>query len=201
MLLYLACSKLHWPPRARTIFGLLDGLIEASPEGTIRRVVDIGCGPGLLWSGVHARKLAYLGVDTNANAVSFCKTVYVDPAAVFACLDLKETISLLRAGDVVVMNGLLHHLDASHLGAVRSYLEAAQAVILADHLFSARTPVWPVRFLQRLDRGKNVRSQEELARLFQVEPTHFLEYPIPSKGPRLWDYFTAVYAGGKKAGR
>jgi SAM-dependent methyltransferase len=127
------------------------------------RILDVGCGPASwLWqAGLHP-----VGLDiSRAYSIAFNKS---GEPAVTASADALPFPEACYGG--VWSIGMLHHLpDEAACQAVREILRVGQPggyVVIFDAVFPAvawRKPLaWAIR---RIDRGRFVRSQEEMEEL------------------------------------
>ena len=190
---YLAASLFHWRPRAKAIAQSLNELLSRARSNEAPRVIDLGCGPGLLRREVTRRGLSYVGVDPDSASVRYCRSACDDPRADFVESDAISTDFTYRPGDIVIVNGLAHHLNDHDLSALLGRLRNVQAVVISDH-FRSREKTKPiVRLVQNLDRGRYVRDYgrfEEFPAYRLISSTH---YPIRIFGVTIWTYFTNVY--------
>jgi SAM-dependent methyltransferase len=155
-------------------------------------VLDIGCGTGdaLKHLGEFG---SYLGLDTDAEAVSYAKTRHqARPNARFECRECTEDDLVTFAPTHVSMIGLLHHLpDEVAVELLASLKQSARLsvavtldiVYLDGHLYN--------NLLASLDRGKHCRTRPayiELARRagLTVRDTALVK-SHPTRG--LVDYF------------
>ncbi len=144
--------------------GVADELREELYPGLGSRplcVLDIGCGPAAFWARYqHVAGLIYLGIEPNR--------AYVDAArSRFPGIELHAgTIPGVRHSvqgefDLVVLEGVLHHIDDA---TAQEVLEFASERLAPEGRLVALDPVFlprqnPVaRVLARLDRGKHVRT-------------------------------------------
>ena len=188
---YLLCSKVHWTPRERAIRRALEVLADG---GEVGRIVDVGCGPGLLAGMAEEMNLAYLGLDADADCVEFCRRTRGDFSnATFAVHDATRGAGPFNKKDILVLNGVAHHLDDSRLAEVIESAGACGGLIVADHLRRisgmGRIAVW----MQRADRGGFVRPYERFERLAGFTIAHHEEFPIRVAGIALWTYFCNAY--------
>jgi SAM-dependent methyltransferase len=129
------------------------------------RVLDLGCGPGDLVR--HLGDVRYVGVDVSAPYIERAGRLYGDRAE-FRLGDATDLDADLRDFDLVLAFGVVHHLDDE--GASRLFAGAAQAlapggrVVTVDPAFAAGQPR-AARFVISRDRGNNVRTAAEYARL------------------------------------
>src|SRR5438874_1997292 len=76
------------------------------------RVLDVGCGPGDIFSMMPA--VEYVGLDVSERYIAAAERRYGDRAR-FACLDCLDasTAQLEELGhfDIVMAVGLMHHFD------------------------------------------------------------------------------------------
>lgn len=133
-----------------------------------QKVVDIGCGPGsivpMLPSGVK-----YVGFDISEAYIASARSKYSgDPDKAFlvgVAEDYAENLpELMRGADLVIINGLLHHLgDDEALTALRLARESlapdGKLVCLEACFLISQAPM--AHWVLSQDRGKNVRTEPE----------------------------------------
>lgn len=99
-------------------YALIAGYIHRQP-GSVR-VLDVGCGTGLLWRYLDHSRVRYVGTDLSAAAIAQARDRFPDTE--FNCSDLSRYEP--PAGeqfDAVVFNEVLPHVnDAFH--SLRRYL-------------------------------------------------------------------------------
>ena len=193
---YLFMSGFHWAPREKFITRALDELLKKARSREYR-IVDIGCGPGLLVRSAEKTGCEYLGIDRNPYVIEYCKNLYSDKAGVTFRQDRLENESIrLTSKDIAVMNGVVHHLDDDQLDVLLERLSSCRALIIADHwksgsasLSSAFVP----SMLQKMDRGRFLRPY----RYFENLPDYTLIsseiFPIRFAGLVCWTYFCNCY--------
>ncbi|WRH63280.1 MAG: class I SAM-dependent methyltransferase [Fuscovulum sp.] len=135
-----------------------------------KRVVEIGCGPGL-WSTNLQHAGSYVGVDRNERHIAAANSRFGTPHTTFLCGDLADAgvIAAIGACDAVVAIGILHHLDDA---VAKSVLAQSAALLRPNGVFIGLEPVYhdhqnPVaRLLKWLDSGKDIRREEGYRSLF-----------------------------------
>ena len=163
----------------------------------VRRVLDVGCGPGTntpLFA--HAD---YLGIDINKNYIEHARRKYKRP---FVAADV-TTYDDTTPGkfDFVLINSFLHHLNDADSKRVLSCAAARLSVGGHLHILELVSPQDHsiAEWLTDWDRGKYPRSLGQWRALFEehLEVTLFEPYPLKLLGTTLWNM---VYCkGGAKA--
>jgi len=125
-------------------------------DGTaIRRVLDVGCGPGT--NTRHFAGCDYLGVDFNAEYIEYARRRY---RREFVVADI--TTYAVPGGhqfDFILVNSLLHHIDSDNVRRILLHLRT----LLTDngyiHILDLVLPPRPSisRLLARWDRGDHPR--------------------------------------------
>lgn len=145
-----------------------------------QRVVDIGCGPGNLVQHLPAG-VKYVGFDVSEEYIGHARHAFEnDPDKTFVVgsaedfiIDLPEP---MRNADLVVMGGLLHHLDD---GEALTALRLARAALAPHGHLVALEGTFLVRqsrlsrWFVGLDRGRNVRNEPEWKALTGKVFDHF----------------------------
>lgn len=149
------------------------------------KVVDIGCGPGNaiphLPPGVR-----YVGFDISPEYVAHARAQHADDPEKTFLVGTSESFladppAEMRDADLVMMNGLLHHLDDDEAVAALRLARASLApngrlVCLEPCFLLRQAPL--ERWLVSRDRGKNVRYESEwktlVSRVFDRFDTHIL---------------------------
>lgn len=191
--MYLCISLIHWGPRARMIEFALDEIIRAAPSRDTLRVVDVGCGPGHLSRLAEDRNLTYFGIDTDTSMIDYCKARYESPHATFVCGDPLRMEDFLSSCDIVVMNGLLHHVPDSVAYALINQARSAHALIVAEHFRDPARMRPLVRFMQNLDRGCYVRDYSFFDKGVGCRPAVSGRCDIRVLGITFWTYFSNLY--------
>lgn len=133
-----------------------------------QKVVDIGCGPGntahLLPNGVQ-----YVGFDVSTRYIDHARKTFAnDPDKAFLVGIAEDFVQQLpvqmQNADLVIMNGLLHHLsDEEALTALKlarkSLSPNGRLVCLEGCFLVSQAPM--AHWLLKQDRGRNVRSESE----------------------------------------
>lgn len=133
-----------------------------------QKIVDIGCGPAstvhLLPTGVK-----YVGFDVSDKYISSARTKYArDPDKTFLVGVADDFVNHLPAqmqgADLVIINGLLHHLDDGEaltaLKLARESLAPGGRLVCLESSFLLSQPFW-ARWVLEQDRGQNVRTEPE----------------------------------------
>jgi SAM-dependent methyltransferase len=155
-------------------------------RSTIRRVLDVGCGPGT--NAAEFEGLDYLGVDLNPAYIEHARHRH---AGTFEVADVR-TQALPGRGtyDFVLVNSLLHHLDddavSSLLGEVHGYVSTDGHVHVIDLELPEKRGI--PRALALGDRGDHPRSLPAWRTLLteHFDEVVFEPFAVPGRGPMLW---------------
>ena len=165
----------------------------ASSDAGLRRVVDMGCGPGLLARAVTARGLHYAGIDPQSAFIDRHRASGAAENAVFHVGSVQAMPIVIGKGDAFVLNGVAHHLDdADFLRALRE-AEKASALIICDHWRTDEKLSMLSRWLQAADRGKFVRPFEQFEHLPRFICRHRQTFSIGLGALTFWPYFCLAY--------
>ncbi|MEO8275540.1 MAG: class I SAM-dependent methyltransferase [Thermoanaerobaculia bacterium] len=163
----------------------------------IRRVLDLGCGPGT--NSLVFEHCDYVGVDINPRYIEQARQRFHGE---FIVADLRD-LTLESSGrfDFILLNSLLHHIDDA---GVRTILSKARELLTDDGAIHILDLVLPdkasvARSIARADRGDYPRPAAEWRRIFSEEfmEVLFEPYSLRSAGVTLWQM---VYFQGKARG-
>ena len=149
----------------------------------VRRVIDVGCGPGT--NARHFSHADYVGLDINADYIADARRRY---GRDFRVADVtKLAPGTIEPADMILLNSLLHHLDDAEthrtLAALSPLVAPGGSVYILDLVLPER---WSIaRVMALLDRGRYPRSAAEWRSIFSA---HFDEqiFKPYSFGVGLW---------------
>lgn len=130
------------------------------------RVLDIGCGPGHITDCFP--QTDYVGLDVDKAYIDYAKRKYGNRGK-FICRNFDdEAIESLGIFDLVVMNGLLHHLSDDEaiemFRRIKRVLKPRGKIVTLDGCLTERQS-YITRRLLYLDRGKYVRKEKDYVAL------------------------------------
>lgn len=137
------------------------------------RVLDLGCGPGDILSALP--DCEYVGVDVEERYIEAARKRF-GGRGTFRCAPLEEfVLEAPESFDLVMANGVLHHLDDPQADAMlrlaaRAMKRGGRTVTLDGCYVEGQS--WVARALLRRDRGKFVR---ELDAYLKLAGGHFTE--------------------------
>ena len=159
----------------------------------IRRVLDVGCGPGT--NAPHFRGLDYLGLDINPEYVARAGARY---GMRFEVADVTRYQVRGEPFDFILVNSFFHHVGDEDSLRILSHL----ATLLTDdgriHVLDLVLPErpTPARLLALMDRGDHPRPlsgwKDLLGRHFEADV--FEPYDLGVGGVALWNM---VYFRGR----
>ena len=165
----------------------------------IRRVLDVGCGPGT--NASHFAGSDYLGIDLNPQYIRDAERRYgcsngrlrfqAQDAATFVAAPADRF-------DFVLVNSFLHHVDDTTAKSILANLSRLLTndghIHILDMILpqSASIPL----FLARADRGEFPRPLEKWREVFSesFDPVEFEPYDLAIGGVCLWKM---IYFKGK----
>lgn len=151
--------------RAFTVLIGAHGLRKSYSEKHIRArdkmaVLDIGCGPGDILG--YLPEVDYTGFDLNGEYIKAAARRFGNRGKFF-CANVNDVSKQDRTYDIVLANGILHHLpDKEAAGLMRlahSCLSPGGRFISLDGCFTDNQAAIS-RYLLRSDRGKYVRTRQ-----------------------------------------
>jgi SAM-dependent methyltransferase len=155
-------------------------------RATVRRVLDVGCGPGT--NSAEFAGLDYLGVDLNPAYIEHARRNH---AGNFQVADVRsDAIPGRGTYDFVLVNSLLHHLDDETVGSLlaelRGYVSDDGHIHVIDLELPERRGI--PRALALNDRGDHPRSLPAWRALFtrHFDVAVYEPFPVPGRGPMLW---------------
>jgi SAM-dependent methyltransferase len=133
------------------------------------RVLDLGCGPGDLLADLPP--CDSVGVDLDPNYITAAQAKYGTRGA-FRCEPAEAVVAFEPASfDLVVMTGLLHHLDdaqaAATLAVARKALRPGGRLVTLDGVFVPEQSR-AARWVLGRDRGEYVRDLPAYLRLAEA---------------------------------
>ena len=190
---YPLVYRLWQAPVAATKLG---PILRHNDLGTVRRVLDVGCGPGTnapLFAGVD-----YLGIDFNESYVASARRRYGhSPSAggnarEFAVADARTyTADPDDRFDFILLNSLLHHLADGDVVHLLSQLAGQLVPGGHVHILDLVLPDSPgiARRLALSDRGDYPRSLDDWGAIFRgiFEEVVFEPYAVGAFGVPLWN--------------
>jgi SAM-dependent methyltransferase len=126
------------------------------------RVLDIGCGPG--WICDLMPDVDYVGFDTDKRYIDYAKTRYAARGKFYCELFTERHASSLPQFDLVLLFGLLHHIDdptaLETMRLVSLSLKQGGRVVTLDPCFTPGQSAM-ARRMALSDRGRFVRNPEQ----------------------------------------
>ena len=127
-------------------------------------VLDVGCGTGQITKLTRGR---YVGIDMNEGYIDWAKRLYKNDASKeFLCENLGKAKIPESAFDVSLLIDFTHHLSDQELNNVFLELNrvTSQYIVICDPV-KQRAKNLVGRFLTYLDRGKHIRTEDDLISL------------------------------------
>lgn len=145
------------------------------------RIIDVGCGPGFLAQHLP-RDVEYIGFDIDEAYISYARTNFGRHGS-FHCRIFDDAAAAeFGPADIVMMNGVVHHLDDATALAVfhtiRKALAGGGTLFTLDGCYrDGQNPL--AAWLLRSDRGEFVRTQSGyrnlLGQVFEDVTMHLRE--------------------------
>ena len=194
---HLLLSKLHWSPREKAIRRMLEQFCLRTDHPRYR-VVDIGCGSGLLAQTAHDLGFVYLGIDNDPGRIEYSRETYGDaPRVTFLAENCVFGSFEIGERDIVILNGAAHHLSDTQMKSLLAKISLCAGMIIADHLkvdqghpLHAFLP----SVLQDLDFGDFVRPFRYFEALCGFTLRDSEVFPIDLASITLWTYFCNFYS-------
>lgn len=173
-------------------------LREHDDLSKVRRVLDVGCGPGTN-APIFADQ-AYVGVDLNPRYIEDARRRH---GREFLVADATDLEGRLEPGfDLILVNSLLHHLTDGEAARTLAGLDR----LLADdghvHIVDLCLPrsLGPARVLARADRGRYPRPLEAWRTMFEAafEPVVLEPFRIGVRPLLVWEL--VYFKGGRLEG-
>ncbi len=145
-------------------------LLENLDLSRVRRVLDVGCGPGT--NAHHFANVEYVGLDINDGYIADARRRH---GRDFRVADVTRLApGTIEPADVILLNSLLHHLDDEEahrtLAALPPLLAPGGSVHILDLVLPDRPSI--PRAMARLDRGRYARGVADWRAIFR---SHFRE--------------------------
>jgi len=132
------------------------------------RVLDIGCGPADILSLLPA--VDYYGFDMNEKYIKSAQSKLGSKGKFFCQLVSREIIGKYQDFDVVMANGVLHHLSDNEakdlLDIATLALKPEGRLVTLDGVFTPRQS-FAARYIVSRDRGRFVRDVDSYLQLAQ----------------------------------
>lgn len=165
----------------------------------VHRIFDIGCGPGHIVRHIP-KHIDYIGFDTAEEYIGYANKKFKGNRK-FLCENFdKSTVDKYGQPDLILMNGVLHHMDDLTACAVLS--DAAQ--VLPDHgtFFSldgcfTENQNFISHYLLKHDRGEFVRTPDEYKKLVK---SAFSTANIAIRSDLSWIPYTFAIVTASKYG-
>lgn len=152
----------------------------------VRRVLDVGCGPGT--NAPLFQNMSYLGLDINPEYIENARRRH---GGEFVVADVTQyEVEPGHRFDFILVNSFLHHIDDASTERLLLHLKTLLTSDGHVHMMELVEPDRPgiARWLARHDRGKFARP---LSRWQQIFSYHFAPavvepYTLAAFGVPLW---------------
>jgi SAM-dependent methyltransferase len=170
-------------------------LLRHNDLSAVKRVLDVGCGPGT--NARHFEHVDYLGLDRNEEYVEYARRRY---AGKFITTDVRsyQVPTALRF-DFILVNSFLHHIDLENTRRILSHLHDQLTedghIHILELVLPERRSV--ARVLANWDRGEFPRPLHEWHSIFTefFETVVFEPYSLKALGVSLWKM---IYFKGRR---
>ena len=170
-------------------------LRENGGTSGVRRVLDVGCGPG-----TNAGEFAhtdYLGIDVNPLYIQNARDRHPGKFMVADVTTFEAEPD--DRFDCILVNSLLHHIPTPEVHRLLGHLETLLTEDGAIHIIELVLPPRPSapRLLAKLDRGDYPRPRAEWELIFSshFEPVVCNPHPVGAFGISLWEM---IYFKGRR---
>lgn len=124
------------------------------------RIIDIGCGPGFIVRHLPAG-VQYVGFDIDQRSIDYAAARFGDRGRFHARFFDAATAEDFGPADIVMMNGVMHHIQDTDLTAtlrhVKAVLKPGGMLFTLDGAYRPAQPFID-KWLLDNDRGRHVRS-------------------------------------------
>jgi SAM-dependent methyltransferase len=186
---YRASARIHWQPREDAIVRAIER-IAARPR---LRLVDVGCGLGQLAAVATRLGFGYLGIEPDPVRLAHCRTLGHQAGVRFEAGTARAAAAGLGPDDLLVLNGVAHHLPDDELALAVGAARHAAGLLIADHWRKPGETPLVTRWLQNRDRSRWVRDYDVFAALPGLTLVSSEVLPITLLGFRAWLYFCNLY--------
>jgi ubiquinone/menaquinone biosynthesis C-methylase UbiE len=133
-------------------------------------VLDIGCGPAEILDFLG--NVNYWGFDISEAYINQAKAYYGTRAKFYCKYFSEQDVNMLEKIDVVIMIGVLHHLDDSEvfdlLNTIYDVLKIGGRLITLDACYIPnQNPI--AKYIISKDRGQNIRKVDEYTNLMKIK--------------------------------
>lgn len=133
------------------------------------RVLDIGCGPGSMLEDLP--DVVYTGIDLDENYIAEARRRFGDRGRFYQGRANLDNLKEMGTFDIALAIAVMHHLDDQEaqelLFLAKTSLRPGGRFVILDCCYTERQPR-AARFIIGLDRGRNIRTPEQLDRLIKI---------------------------------
>lgn len=126
------------------------------------KIFDIGCGPGFIVEKLPTG-INYFGFDTDKKYISYANIKFGDKGSFLCGYFDKDAAEKSGSADVVMMNGVLHHLSDEEadktLAIIKQVLRPGGRLFTLDGCFVEGQSTLAHKLL-KYDRGRYVRTHD-----------------------------------------